>query len=71
MKKMHAQPAPLLPVITVGPFTKWGIDFMTCNPTSARGHHYIIMAMDYFMKWAEAMPAIRNDGETTTYFVFN
>jgi hypothetical protein len=33
------------------PFTKWGIDFTTCNPPSAAGHHYIIVAMDYFMKW--------------------
>ena len=50
---------------------KWGIDYMTCNPTSAGGHKYIIVAVDYFMKWAEAMPTFKADGETTTFFVFN
>lgn len=58
-------------VIAVGPFTKWGIDFTTCNPASARGHWYIIVAVDYFTKWVEAMPTFNNDGETATLFIFN
>ena len=44
---------------------------MDCNPTSARGHHHIIVAVDYFMKWDEAMLMIKFDGETATHFVFN
>jgi hypothetical protein len=28
-RKMRAHPAPMFPVITVGPFTKWGIDYTT------------------------------------------
>eukprot|EP00253_Pinus_taeda_P021991 PITA_21991 len=51
--KMGAPPAPLHPVVTVGPFSKWGIDYMTCNPRSAGGHGYIIISVDYFTKWAE------------------
>ena len=35
--KMCVPPLPLHRVITVGPFVKWGIDFMTCNPHSAGG----------------------------------
>jgi hypothetical protein len=66
-----AHPAPLFPVITIGPFTKWGIDFMTCHPPLARGNHYIIMVIDYFTKWVEAMPTFTNDGETATLFIFN
>ena len=58
-------------IITIGPFTKWGIDFTTCHPISSRGHHYIIVAIDYFTKWVEAMPTFNNDGETTTLFIFN
>ena len=61
----------LHPVIVVGPFAKWGIDFMHCRPTSAKGHGYIIVAMDYFTKWAEAMPTYAEDGKTTTLFLFN
>jgi hypothetical protein len=63
MSKMQAHPAPMFPVIVVGPFTKWGIDFTTCHLTSARGHHYIIIAVDYFTKWVEAMPTFNNDGK--------
>jgi hypothetical protein len=35
--KIHSHPAPLYPVVYVGPFTKWGIYFMTCNPHSVGG----------------------------------
>ena len=44
---------------------------MDCNPTSTRGHHHIIVAIDYFTKWAEAMPTVKSDGETAALFVFN
>jgi hypothetical protein len=37
-RKMRAHPSPMFPVITVGPFTKWVIDYTTCNPPSARGN---------------------------------
>jgi hypothetical protein len=69
--KMRAHLAPMFSVIVVGPFTKWGIEFTTCHPTSTRGHHYIIIAVDYFTKWVEAVPTFRNDGETVTLFIFN
>ena len=35
------------------------------------GHHHIIVTIDYFTKWAEAMPTIKSDGEMTVHFVFN
>ena len=44
---------------------------MDFNPTSVGGHHHIIVAIDYFMKWLEAMPTIKSDSETTAHFVFN
>jgi hypothetical protein len=62
--------APLHPVITIGPFTKWGVEFVDCNPTLARGHKHIMMVVDYFTKWAEAMPTVKSDRKTT-FFVFN
>jgi hypothetical protein len=61
----------MFPVIVVGPFTKWGIDFTTCHPVSAMGHRYIIVAIYYFNKWVEAMTAFNNDRETTALFVFD
>eukprot|EP00253_Pinus_taeda_P015755 PITA_15755 len=62
---MHAPPAPLHPVVTVGPFAKWGIDYMTCKPCSAGGHGYIIIFIDYFTKWAEL--GLRHDSSTPYY----
>ena len=68
---MCSHPALLHSIITAGPFTKWGLDFMDCNPTLAGGNRHVIVAVDYFMKWAEAMPIVKYDGETAAHFVFN
>jgi hypothetical protein len=70
-QKMRLHPAPLHPVITIGPFTKWGVDFVDCNPTSAGGNQHIIMAIDYFTKWVEAMPTVKSGGKIVAFFVFN
>ena len=70
-RNMCLKPTLLHPIITAGPFTKWGLDFMDCNPASAEGHHHIIVAVDYFMKWVEAMPIVKSDGETVVHFIFN
>ena len=70
-RKMHAPSAPLHPVVTVGPFAKWGINYTTCNPRSAGGHGFIIVVVDYFTKWAEAMPTLTEDGHTAAQFLFN
>jgi hypothetical protein len=69
--KARAPPALLHPVITIGPFCKWGIDFMTCNPPSNNGHKYIVVTVDYFTKWAEAMPTFNNTTDTAVHFFFN
>lgn len=68
---MRAPPAPLHPVIAVGPFAKWEVNFITCNPASAGHHHYIIVAVNYFTKWAESMPTSNNDGRTAALFILN
>jgi hypothetical protein len=69
--KLCSHPTPLHPVISVSPFTKWGVEFIDCNPTLVGGHQHIIVAIDYFTKWAEAMPTFKFDGKTATFFVFN
>ena len=68
---MHSHLAPLHPIITIGPYTKWGVDFMDCNLASAGGHHHIIVAIDYFMKWEEDIPTIKHDNEIAMHFIFN
>ena len=32
---------------------------------------YIIVVVDYFTKWAEAMPTLAADSKTTAQFIFN
>lgn len=66
-QKMRTHLAPLFLVVIVSPFTKWGIDFTTCNPPSATNHKYIIVAVDYFTKWAEAIPTYKNYSEMATF----
>ena len=48
--KKHTHPSPLHPVIAIGLFAKWGVDFIHFKPTLAGGHGYIIVAVDYFTK---------------------
>ena len=50
---------------------KWGIDYVMCNLASAGGHKYIIVVVDYFTKWVEAMPTFKADGEIVAFYVFN
>ena len=64
---MQSHLAMLFLVIVVGPFTKWGVDYVTCNRVLAGGNKYIIVVVDYFTKWAEAMPTFKADGETTAF----
>ena len=70
-RKTRLPPTPLDLFIVVGPVSKWAIEFMTCNPTLAGGHGYIIVVVDYFTKWAEAMPTLNNSGKTIALFFFN
>ena len=69
--KKCTHPAPLHPIIAVGPFTEWGIDLMHCKPTLAGGHGYIIIVIDYFTKWAKAMPTYVEDGKTAALFYYS
>ena len=68
---MHARPPPLHPVIEISPFPNLGIDFITCQPLSTTNHHYIIVDVNYFTKWAKAMPTYSNNVEIVAQFIFN
>ena len=70
-RKMRSHLALLFPVVSVGPFMKWGIDYVTCNLALAGGYKYIIVLMDLFTKWSEEMPTFKADRETIAFFVFN
>ena len=44
---------------------------MHYRPTLERGHGYIIFDVDYFTKWAEAIPTYSKDRKLTDLFIFN
>ena len=46
------------------PMERWGIDLTGPHPQSSAGHKYILTAIDYFSRWAEAFP-LRNQEATT------
>lgn len=46
------------------PMERFGIDITGPHPISSRGNKYILTAIDYFSRWAEAIP-IRNQEATT------
>jgi hypothetical protein len=59
--KIQAVPTSMLhPVIKPWPFRGWGLDFIgEIHPSSSKGHRFVLVAMDYFSKWVEAVP-LRN-----------
>ena len=44
---------------------------MHCNPTSVGGHGYVIIDVDYFNEWVEAMPTYDEDSKTVALFLSN
>lgn len=68
---MHEPPTPHHLVISISPFSKWGINFITCIPTSFDRHSYIVVVVDYFKKWVEVIPTFPDDEEIIALFLFN
>jgi transposase InsO family protein len=47
----------LHPIIKPWPFRGWGLDFIgQIHPLSLKGHHFVLVAMDYFIMWTEVVP---------------
>ena len=53
--KVHIPQVPLNVLTTPWPFAMRGIDMIgEIRPTASNGHHFILVAIDYFTKWVEA-----------------
>ncbi|XP_038697993.1 uncharacterized protein LOC119995552 [Tripterygium wilfordii] len=49
--------ANMQPIIKPWPFRGWVLDIIgKIFPVSSKGHHFILVATDYFTKWVEAVP---------------
>ena len=53
--KVHVPPVPLNVLTAPWPFAMWGIDMIgEVKPITSNGQCFILVAIDYFMKWVEA-----------------
>jgi len=59
---------PLNTILVIEIFDCWGIDFMSPFPPSF-GFLYILVAVDYVLKWIEAIPSRNNDHKTMIKFL--
>jgi hypothetical protein len=49
--------ATLHPISKPWPFRGWDMDFIKqIYPSSSKGHRFVLVAIDYFTKWTEAIP---------------
>ncbi|PKI48121.1 hypothetical protein CRG98_031483 [Punica granatum] len=54
--QIKAPPNELHPMAAPWPFSMWGIDVIgLINPKASNGHLFILVAIDYFIKWIEAI----------------
>ena len=52
--KVYVPPVPLNVLIAPWPFVMWGIGMIRdIRRTASNGHRFILVAIDYFMKWIE------------------
>jgi hypothetical protein len=60
----------LNPIINPWPFRGCGIDLIgQINPPSSKGHKFVLLAIDYFTKWVEAIPLKKLTSENMVEFV--
>src|SRR3954471_4708712 len=67
--KPHAPGSELRPIPLAWPFSQLGLDMIGKLPRSLKGGHvYLLIAVDKFTKWIEAMPVINQKGKTAIKF---
>jgi hypothetical protein len=67
---IHQTHEPLHPTVASWPFDAWGLDVVgPLTPKSSDGHSYILVAIDYFSKWAEAATFHEVKKETIVNFI--
>jgi transposase InsO family protein len=64
---------PLAPQMTLQEFEKWAIDFVgpINPPRKCTGARYIITAIEYLTRWAEARAFKDYNAATATHFIFD
>jgi hypothetical protein len=61
--------AELAPIPLAWPFAQWGLDMVgKLHKSWPGGHVYLLVAVDQFSKWIEAMPVTTAEATTTVNF---
>lgn len=66
---IRAHPERLTVIFCPWPFVKWGIDIIGPMPTALGGLKFAVVAVDYFTKWAEAIPLAIITEKNLTKFI--
>lgn len=57
-------------IVKPWPFRDWALDLVgEIRTTSSKGQRYILVCIDYFTKWIEAIPLVNVDQETMIEFI--
>jgi hypothetical protein len=67
--KPHATASELHTIPVAWPFAQWGLNQVGPLPKSSRGGHtYLLVAVDKFSKWIEAVPVTNQEATTAVKF---
>jgi transposase InsO family protein len=67
--KPHAPTSELRTIPVAWPFAQWGLDQVGPLSKSSRGSHtYLLVAIDKFSKWIEAVPVTNQEANTAVKF---
>ena len=68
--KPHAPAAELNPIPLAWPFAQWGLDMVgKLHKSWPGGHVFLLVAVDKFTKWIEAMPVTSQDSTSVVNFI--
>jgi hypothetical protein len=67
--KLHTPASEPHTIPVAWPFAQWGLDQVGPLPKSSRGNHtYLLVAVDKFSKWIEAVPVTNQEATTAVKF---
>jgi hypothetical protein len=68
----HVPASELHSIVKPWPFRGWALDIIgEIKPNSSRGHRCILVSIDYFTKWVEAIPLPDVNQEVVISFIQN
>lgn len=68
--KQRLPTLPLDPILVQAPFQQWGLDFIgQFHHICSDGFNWILIAIDYFTKWVEAIPLKTSSNTTIVRFL--